>query len=146
MWRDDTLFTIHPFFFFFSQTASPAGCIAKSAVSPTPGALHLKFSKATGIWMAKETGAYVGEAMGLQGKQRAAMWVSFLHQEERLSRYVDGASLPLLFLPYPPLTSAGGHLTSTPLHFLRLCHRRTNLIVTDATSIKSQIKNDYDEH
>ncbi|TWW63619.1 alpha-protein kinase 1 isoform X1 [Takifugu flavidus] len=51
-------------------------------------ALHLKFSKATGLWTAKETGVYVGETMGLQGKQRAAIWLRFLHQEERLSSYV----------------------------------------------------------
>lgn len=40
--------------------------------------------------------------MGLQGKQRAAIWVRFLHQEERLSRCVAWSSdwlVPLLFLP-----------------------------------------------
>uniref|UniRef100_A0A8D0DAG7 Alpha kinase 1 n=1 Tax=Sander lucioperca TaxID=283035 RepID=A0A8D0DAG7_SANLU len=51
-------------------------------------ALHLKFSKATGLWTARETCAYIGEPMGMQGKQRAAIWVQFLHQEERLSSYV----------------------------------------------------------
>ncbi|KAM7377594.1 hypothetical protein PAMA_014074 [Pampus argenteus] len=51
-------------------------------------ALHLKFSKATGLWTARETCVYIGEPMGLQGKQRAAIWVQFLHQEERLSSYV----------------------------------------------------------
>ncbi|CAK6965300.1 alpha-protein kinase 1 [Scomber scombrus] len=51
-------------------------------------ALHLKFSKATGLWSARETCVYIGEPMGLQGKQRAAIWVLFLHQEERLSSYV----------------------------------------------------------
>ncbi|KAF1380407.1 hypothetical protein PFLUV_G00163410 [Perca fluviatilis] len=51
-------------------------------------ALHLKFSKATGLWTARETCAYIGELMGMQGKQRAAIWVQFLHQEERLSSYV----------------------------------------------------------
>ncbi|XP_034712592.1 alpha-protein kinase 1 [Etheostoma cragini] len=51
-------------------------------------ALHLKFSKATGLWTARETCAYIGEPMGMQGKQRAALWVQFLHQEERLSSYV----------------------------------------------------------
>lgn len=25
--------------------------------------------------------------MGMEGKQRTAIWVQFLHQEERLSRY-----------------------------------------------------------
>nr|XP_040038160.1 alpha-protein kinase 1 isoform X2 [Gasterosteus aculeatus aculeatus]XP_040038161.1 alpha-protein kinase 1 isoform X2 [Gasterosteus aculeatus aculeatus]XP_040038162.1 alpha-protein kinase 1 isoform X2 [Gasterosteus aculeatus aculeatus]XP_040038163.1 alpha-protein kinase 1 isoform X2 [Gasterosteus aculeatus aculeatus]XP_040038164.1 alpha-protein kinase 1 isoform X2 [Gasterosteus aculeatus aculeatus] len=51
-------------------------------------ALHLKFSKATGLWTARETCAYIGEPMGMEGKQRAAIWVQFLHQEERLSSYV----------------------------------------------------------
>ncbi|XP_041841360.1 alpha-protein kinase 1 [Melanotaenia boesemani] len=51
-------------------------------------ALHLKFSKATGLWTARETCVYIGELMGLKGKQRAAIWVQFLHQEERLSSYV----------------------------------------------------------
>ncbi|XP_045920099.1 alpha-protein kinase 1 [Micropterus dolomieu] len=51
-------------------------------------ALHLKFSKATGLWTARETCVYIGEPMGMQGKQRAAIWVQFLHQEERLSSYV----------------------------------------------------------
>ncbi|KAI3376610.1 hypothetical protein L3Q82_017044 [Scortum barcoo] len=51
-------------------------------------ALHLKFSKATGLWTARETCVYIGEPMGAQGKQRTAIWVQFLHQEERLSSYV----------------------------------------------------------
>ncbi|XP_074478944.1 alpha-protein kinase 1 [Sebastes fasciatus] len=51
-------------------------------------ALHLKFSKATGLWTARETCAYIGELMGMEGKQRMAIWVQFLHQEERLSSYV----------------------------------------------------------
>ncbi|XP_054457865.1 alpha-protein kinase 1 isoform X2 [Anoplopoma fimbria] len=51
-------------------------------------ALHLKFSKATGLWTAMETCAYIGKPMGMEGKQRAAIWVQFLHQEERLSSYV----------------------------------------------------------
>ncbi|KAK5848617.1 hypothetical protein PBY51_006215 [Eleginops maclovinus] len=50
--------------------------------------LHLKFSKATGLWTARETCVYIGEPMGVQGKQRTAIWVQFLHQEERLSSYV----------------------------------------------------------
>ncbi|KAK7910183.1 hypothetical protein WMY93_014867 [Mugilogobius chulae] len=50
--------------------------------------LHLKFSKTTGLWTARETCVYIGEDMGLKGKQRAALWVQFLHQEERLSSYV----------------------------------------------------------
>ncbi|KAM6909501.1 alpha-protein kinase 1 [Xenentodon cancila] len=56
----------------------------KSACS----ALHLKFSKVTGLWTARETCVYIGEEMGMQGKQRTAIWVQFLHQEERLSSYV----------------------------------------------------------
>nr|XP_046235886.1 alpha-protein kinase 1 isoform X2 [Scatophagus argus] len=51
-------------------------------------ALHLKFSKASGLWTATETCVYIGEPMGMQGKQRTAIWVKFLHQEERLSSYV----------------------------------------------------------
>ncbi|XP_071334150.1 alpha-protein kinase 1 isoform X2 [Trachinotus anak] len=51
-------------------------------------ALHLKFSKAKGLWTARETCVYIGESMGIQGSQRAAIWVQFLHQEERLSSYV----------------------------------------------------------
>ncbi|XP_061566285.1 alpha-protein kinase 1 isoform X2 [Cololabis saira] len=51
-------------------------------------ALHLKFSKATGLWTARETCVYIGDEMGMKGKQRMAIWVQFLHQEERLSSYV----------------------------------------------------------
>ncbi|KAM4612056.1 alpha-protein kinase 1 [Polymixia lowei] len=51
-------------------------------------ALHLKFSMATGLWTAKETCVYIGEPMGMQGKQRTALHVQFVHQEERLSSYV----------------------------------------------------------
>ncbi|XP_056299101.1 alpha-protein kinase 1 isoform X2 [Pseudoliparis swirei] len=51
-------------------------------------ALQLKFSKATGLWTARETCAYIGEPIGVEGKQREAIWVQFLHQEERLSSYV----------------------------------------------------------
>ncbi|XP_035480094.1 alpha-protein kinase 1 isoform X2 [Scophthalmus maximus] len=51
-------------------------------------ALHLKFSKVKGLWTARETCVYIGEPVGMQGKQRTAIWVQFLHQEERLSSYV----------------------------------------------------------
>ncbi|XP_051923029.1 alpha-protein kinase 1 isoform X4 [Hippocampus zosterae] len=51
-------------------------------------ALHLKFSKASGLWTARETCAYIGESMGLHGTHRTTIWVQFLHQEERLSSYV----------------------------------------------------------
>ncbi|XP_077400729.1 alpha-protein kinase 1 [Vanacampus margaritifer] len=51
-------------------------------------ALHLKFSKASGLWTARETCVYIGESMGLHGTHRTAIWVQFLHQEERLSSYV----------------------------------------------------------
>lgn len=53
---------------------------------PLLDALHLKFSKATGLWTAKETCVYIGEPMNKKGNQRRAIWVTFLHQEERLSR------------------------------------------------------------
>ncbi|KAM9836432.1 alpha-protein kinase 1 isoform 1-T2 [Aulostomus maculatus] len=52
------------------------------------GALHLKFSKVTGLWTARETCVFIGQPMGMKGKQRTAIWVQFLHQEERLSSYV----------------------------------------------------------
>ncbi|KAM4714307.1 alpha-protein kinase 1 isoform 1-T3 [Anableps anableps] len=51
-------------------------------------ALHLKFSKATGLWTARETCVYIGDLMEMEGSQRRAIWVQFLHQEERLSSYV----------------------------------------------------------
>lgn len=51
------------------------------------GALHLKFSKATGLWTAMETCVYIGDSMGEKGAQRTTIWVQFLHQEERLSKY-----------------------------------------------------------
>ncbi|XP_054914542.1 alpha-protein kinase 1 [Poeciliopsis prolifica] len=53
-------------------------------------ALHLKFSKATGLWTARETCVYIGHLMQMEvkGNQRRAIWVQFLHQEERLSSYV----------------------------------------------------------
>ncbi|XP_053715662.1 alpha-protein kinase 1 [Synchiropus splendidus] len=54
----------------------------------TLNALHLKFSKASGLWMARETCVYIGQPMEKEGKQRRAIWVQFLHQEERLSSYV----------------------------------------------------------
>ncbi|XP_049604304.1 alpha-protein kinase 1 isoform X4 [Syngnathus scovelli] len=54
----------------------------------THNALHLKFSKASGLWTARETCVHIGESMGLQGTHRTAIWVQFLHQEERLSSYV----------------------------------------------------------
>uniref|UniRef100_A0A667Y4I2 Alpha-type protein kinase domain-containing protein n=1 Tax=Myripristis murdjan TaxID=586833 RepID=A0A667Y4I2_9TELE len=57
-------------------------------VSFSLGGLHLKFSRATGLWTARETCLYVGDEMGEEGKQRRAIWVQFLHQEERLSNYV----------------------------------------------------------
>ncbi|XP_074555362.1 alpha-protein kinase 1 [Halichoeres trimaculatus] len=57
-------------------------------VEKTHCALHLKFSKATGLWTARETCVHIGKPMGMEGKQRRAIWVQFLHQEERLSSYV----------------------------------------------------------
>ncbi|XP_056225567.1 alpha-protein kinase 1 isoform X2 [Seriola aureovittata] len=51
-------------------------------------ALHLKFSKAKGLWTARETCVYIGALMGMKGGQRETIWVQFLHQEERLSSYV----------------------------------------------------------
>lgn len=56
----------------------------KSAYS----ALLLKYSRASGLWTSRETYVYIGEPIGKQGQQRIALWVQFLHQEERLSSYV----------------------------------------------------------
>ncbi|XP_034146729.1 alpha-protein kinase 1 isoform X1 [Esox lucius] len=56
----------------------------KSAYS----ALLLKYSRAAGLWVARETYVYIGEPIGKKGQQRTALWVQFLHQEERLSSYV----------------------------------------------------------
>ncbi|CAB1345069.1 unnamed protein product [Coregonus sp. 'balchen'] len=56
----------------------------KSAYS----ALLLKYSRASGLWTSRETYVYIGEPIGKQGQQRMALWVQFLHQEERLSSYV----------------------------------------------------------
>ncbi|KAK5599678.1 hypothetical protein CRENBAI_017243 [Crenichthys baileyi] len=58
------------------------------SVQTAYSALHLKFSKATGLWTARETCVYIGDLMEMEGKQRRAIWVQFLHQEERLSSYV----------------------------------------------------------
>uniref|UniRef100_A0A672GPC9 Alpha-protein kinase 1-like n=1 Tax=Salarias fasciatus TaxID=181472 RepID=A0A672GPC9_SALFA len=57
-------------------------------LSTACNALHLKFSKTTGLWTARETCLYIGEDMKMDGNQRRALWVQFLHQEERLSSYV----------------------------------------------------------
>ncbi|KAL0970408.1 hypothetical protein UPYG_G00241600 [Umbra pygmaea] len=51
-------------------------------------ALLLKYSRASGLWVSRETYVYVGEPIGKKGQQRTALWVQFLHQEERLSSYV----------------------------------------------------------
>ncbi|KAJ8008127.1 hypothetical protein DPEC_G00101530 [Dallia pectoralis] len=56
----------------------------KSAYS----ALLLKYSRASGLWVSRETYVYIGEPIGKKGQQRTALWVQFLHQEERLSSYV----------------------------------------------------------
>ncbi|XP_061921331.1 alpha-protein kinase 1 isoform X1 [Entelurus aequoreus] len=56
--------------------------------STAHNALHLKFSKTTGLWTARETCVYIGQSMNLNGTQRTAICVQFLHQEERLSSYI----------------------------------------------------------
>ncbi|XP_052008966.1 alpha-protein kinase 1 [Xyrauchen texanus] len=48
----------------------------------------LKFSKATDVWMGYETSVYIGKCTGDKGKQRQAMEVQHLHQEQLLSSYV----------------------------------------------------------
>ncbi|RVE60191.1 hypothetical protein OJAV_G00178430 [Oryzias javanicus] len=61
-------------------------------LSTAHSALHLKFSKEAGLWTARETCVYVGTLIQMNGNphgsQREAIWVQFLHQEERLSSYV----------------------------------------------------------
>lgn len=96
----------------------------KSVCACQLGALHLTFSKATGLWTAKETGVYIGENMGLQGKQRAAVWLRFLHQEERLSRCVARMyhvcmNVLLLFLSFPPVSFRQPAINRSP-HGTRL--------------------------
>ncbi|KAK3507696.1 hypothetical protein QTP70_033958, partial [Hemibagrus guttatus] len=53
-------------------------------------ALLLKYSKATDSWTACETNVYVGEVlkMDVEGKQRQAFRVQYLHQELLLGSYV----------------------------------------------------------
>ncbi|MBN3310756.1 ALPK1 kinase, partial [Amia calva] len=53
-------------------------------------ALQLKYSKVSGLWTARETKVYIGASMGMQGKQRTAFWIQFLHQEEMLARHYVG--------------------------------------------------------
>uniref|UniRef100_A0A4W4GIC1 Alpha-type protein kinase domain-containing protein n=1 Tax=Electrophorus electricus TaxID=8005 RepID=A0A4W4GIC1_ELEEL len=54
------------------------------------GALVLKYSKATDTWTACETSVYVGELLkvDVEGGQRQAFWVRYLHQELLLGSYV----------------------------------------------------------
>uniref|UniRef100_A0AAV2KPT1 Alpha-type protein kinase domain-containing protein n=1 Tax=Knipowitschia caucasica TaxID=637954 RepID=A0AAV2KPT1_KNICA len=63
--------------------------------------LLLKFSKSTGLWTGRETCVYIGDDMGLKGKQREALWLQFLHQEERLSSYVGKEYLSPRHLEVP---------------------------------------------
>ncbi|KAI2663122.1 Alpha-protein kinase 1 [Labeo rohita] len=49
-------------------------------------AIVLKYSKASDIWIGSETSVYIGKLMGVQGKQRRAIEVQYLHQEQLLSR------------------------------------------------------------
>ncbi|XP_026879453.2 alpha-protein kinase 1 [Electrophorus electricus] len=53
-------------------------------------ALVLKYSKATDTWTACETSVYVGELLkvDVEGGQRQAFWVRYLHQELLLGSYV----------------------------------------------------------
>lgn len=52
------------------------------------GALVLKYSKTTDSWTACETNVYVGEVlkMDVEGRQRQAFRVQYLHQELLLGR------------------------------------------------------------
>ncbi|XP_067257002.1 alpha-protein kinase 1 isoform X2 [Chanodichthys erythropterus] len=51
-------------------------------------AIVLKYSKASGIWMGCETSVYIGKSMGVKGKQRQAIELQYLHQEQLLNSYV----------------------------------------------------------
>ncbi|XP_018599871.1 alpha-protein kinase 1 [Scleropages formosus] len=63
-------------------------------------ALLMKYSKASGLWISRETMVYIGDPMGKQGMQRAAFWVQFLHQEELLGKYVGKEYLSAKELHY----------------------------------------------
>ncbi|XP_026106598.1 alpha-protein kinase 1 [Carassius auratus] len=51
-------------------------------------AIVLKYSKASDVWIGSETSVYIGKLMGVQGKQRRAIQVLYLHQEQLLNSYV----------------------------------------------------------
>ncbi|KPP69125.1 Alpha-protein kinase 1-like [Scleropages formosus] len=63
-------------------------------------ALLSGYSKASGLWISRETMVYIGDPMGKQGMQRAAFWVQFLHQEELLGKYVGKEYLSAKELHY----------------------------------------------
>ncbi|KAL0189838.1 hypothetical protein M9458_016937, partial [Cirrhinus mrigala] len=48
-------------------------------------AIVLKYSKASDVWIGSETSLYIGKLMGVEGKQRRAIEVQYLHQEQLLS-------------------------------------------------------------
>ncbi|CAI9548005.1 unnamed protein product, partial [Staurois parvus] len=60
-------------------------------VQKTYNALLLKFSKKFELWTAQETLVHFGKDPKKEGKQRKAFWISFLHQDETLGRYVGKA-------------------------------------------------------
>ncbi|XP_040185001.1 alpha-protein kinase 1 isoform X2 [Rana temporaria] len=60
-------------------------------VQKTYNALLLKFSKKSELWTAQETLVHFGKDPKKEGKQRKAFWISFLHQDETLGRYVGKA-------------------------------------------------------
>ncbi|XP_051754531.1 alpha-protein kinase 1 [Ctenopharyngodon idella] len=51
-------------------------------------AIILKYSKVSGVWMGCETSVYIGKSMGVKGKQRQAIELQYLHQEQLLNSYV----------------------------------------------------------
>ncbi|KAK7177244.1 hypothetical protein R3I93_001284 [Phoxinus phoxinus] len=51
-------------------------------------AIVLKYSKASGVWTGCQTSVYIGKPMGVKGKQRQAIELQYLHQEQLLSSYV----------------------------------------------------------
>ncbi|KAF4111709.1 alpha-protein kinase 1 [Onychostoma macrolepis] len=51
-------------------------------------AMVLKYSKASDVWIGSESSVYIGKPMDVQGQQRRAIEVQYLHQEQLLSSYV----------------------------------------------------------
>uniref|UniRef100_A0A671FUR8 Alpha kinase 1 n=1 Tax=Rhinolophus ferrumequinum TaxID=59479 RepID=A0A671FUR8_RHIFE len=66
------------------------GVFKSSRLHRAYDALLLKYSKKSELWTAQETAVYLGGYLNVKkkGRQRNAIWVHYLHQEETLGRYV----------------------------------------------------------